>query len=219
MDRIWASHTRHGHGGARINVTPVVAASLPGTIRVARKALSKIRELQRGVPPPYGEAFSKQTLIRSACSKAFAATTQARIGPHSDPLRDGFQATSLDQNEVERIHDACIRHSDHWNGFRVAAMVLLGTSMGFRGDDLMDAKPSLLALTPVVRSLPVPMQPVTCSLRTCKSILQEVEGNPIVKTKVLHLFRDSGVILLASGGAGMELLQIWGHWIKAKGIL
>ncbi|DBB04730.1 TPA: hypothetical protein ACH3X3_010033 [Trebouxia sp. C0006] len=47
-------------------------------------------------------------------------------------------------------------------------MVLLGTSMGFRGDDLMDAKPSLLALTPVVRSLPVPMQPVTCSLRTCK---------------------------------------------------
>lgn len=38
------------------------------------------RELQRGVPPPYGEAFSKETLIRSACSKAFAATTQARIG-------------------------------------------------------------------------------------------------------------------------------------------
>ena len=38
------------------------------------------RELQRGVPPPYGEAFSKETLIQSACSKAFAATTQARIG-------------------------------------------------------------------------------------------------------------------------------------------
>jgi len=47
-----------------------------------------------------------------------------------DPLRDGFQATSLDQDEVERILDACILHSDHWNGFRVAAMVLLGTSMG-----------------------------------------------------------------------------------------
>ncbi len=29
------------------------------------------------------------------------------------------------------------------------------------GDDLMDAKPSLLALTPVVRSMPVPMQPIT----------------------------------------------------------
>ena len=26
--------------------------------------------------------------------------------------------------------------------------------------------------------------------------------------------RDSGVILLASGGAGMELLQIWGHWVQ-----
>ncbi|DBA97430.1 TPA: hypothetical protein ACH3X1_015149 [Trebouxia sp. C0004] len=34
-----------------------------GTIRVAHKALSKIRELQRGVPPPYGEAFSMETLI------------------------------------------------------------------------------------------------------------------------------------------------------------
>ena len=62
-------------------------------------------------------------------------------------------------------------------------MVLLGTSMGFRGklvqllpavallgltkvtctagDDLMDAKPSLLALTPVVRCVPVPMQVIS----------------------------------------------------------
>ena len=38
------------------------------------------RELQRGVPPPYGESFSKETLIRSASSKAFAATTEARVG-------------------------------------------------------------------------------------------------------------------------------------------
>ncbi len=41
-------------------------------------------------------------------------------GPDSDPLRDGFQATSLDQDEVERILDACIKHSDHWSGFKVA---------------------------------------------------------------------------------------------------
>jgi hypothetical protein len=54
-------------------------------------------------------------------------------GPDADPLRDGFQATSLDQGEVERILDACIKHSDHWSGFKVAAMVLLGTAMGFRG--------------------------------------------------------------------------------------
>jgi len=166
------------------------------------------------VPPPYGEAFSKETLIKSASSKAFAATTEARTGcqssccgtlekqlrsvvsastvslsagPGNDPLRDGFQATSLDQDEVERILSACIQHRDHWSGFKVAAMVLLGTAMGFRdlytcmhclcridsnsnihehpvdvaGDDLMDAKPSLLALTPVVRSTPVPMQPIT----------------------------------------------------------
>ena len=104
-------------------------------------------------------------------------------GPNSDPLRDGFQATSLDSDEVVRLLDACIRYQDHFNGFKVAAMVLLGTAMGFRGkmysccllmstfscdllpynagDDLMDAKPSLLALTPVVRCVPVPMQVIT----------------------------------------------------------
>ncbi|KAL0043991.1 hypothetical protein WJX82_000104 [Trebouxia sp. C0006] len=112
--------------------------------------------------------FSKETLIKSASSKAFAATTEARIGPHTDPLRDGFQATSLDSDEVVRILDACIRHQDHFNGFKVAAMVLLGTSMGFRGDDVMDAKPSLLAVTPVVRCVPVPMQVITW--RTCRNI-------------------------------------------------
>jgi len=95
------------------------------------------------VPPPYGESFSKETLIRSASSKAFAATTEARIGgyntccnptvvclfntlictgPDIDPLRDGFQATSLNQDEVERLLDACIKHNDHWSGFKVAAM-------------------------------------------------------------------------------------------------
>ena len=51
----------------------------------------------------------------------------------SDPLRNGFSATSLDEDEVERLLDACMRHSDHWSGFKVAAMVLLMTSMGFRG--------------------------------------------------------------------------------------
>jgi len=56
-------------------------------------------------------------------------------GPGHDPLRDGFQATSLDPEEVERILDACIQHSDHWSGFKVAAMVLLGTAMGFRGSN------------------------------------------------------------------------------------
>ena len=54
-------------------------------------------------------------------------------GPDADPFRDGFQATSLDQDEVERILDACIKHSDHWSGFKVSATVLLETAMGFRG--------------------------------------------------------------------------------------
>ncbi len=58
-------------------------------------------------------------------------------GPDGDPLRDGFKATSLDQDEVERILDACIKHSDHWSGFKVATMVLLGTAMGFRGAALL----------------------------------------------------------------------------------
>jgi len=66
------------------------------------------------------------------------------VGPGRDPLRDGFQATSLDHDEVERILDACIQHSDHWNGFKVAAMVLLGTAMGFRGKTSTRAVCSLL---------------------------------------------------------------------------
>ncbi|KAL0020307.1 hypothetical protein WJX77_005355 [Trebouxia sp. C0004] len=136
-------------------------------VDVKKKAISSAAgyvtlELRRGVPPPYGEQFSKETLIKSATSKAIAATTEARIGPDSDLLRDGFQATSLDADKVVRLLDACMKHQDHFNGFKVAAMVLLGTSMGFRGDDLlMDAKPSLLALTPVVRCVPLPMQVVT----------------------------------------------------------
>lgn len=110
------------------------------------------------MPPPYGEQFSKETLIKSASSKAFAATTEANIGkhtimpgyplrhftqfancwqftagPNSDPSRDGFQATSLDSDEVVRLLDACMRHHDHFNGFKVAAMMLLGTAMGFSG--------------------------------------------------------------------------------------
>jgi len=32
---------------------------------------------------PYGEQFSKETLIKSASSKAFAATTAARIGEYT----------------------------------------------------------------------------------------------------------------------------------------
>lgn len=34
-------------------------------------------------PSPYGEAFSKDTLIRAASSKAFAASTEACIGPQA----------------------------------------------------------------------------------------------------------------------------------------
>ncbi|DBA81418.1 TPA: hypothetical protein ACH3X1_007208 [Trebouxia sp. C0004] len=222
-----------------------------GTIRVARKALSKIRELQRGVPPPYGEAFSKETLIRSASSKAFAATTEARIGPDSDPLRDGFQATSLDQDEVERILDACIKHSDHWSGFKQVVVPLTGkvNSSGwlrYSGFvrhkephlDAVGALADLLVFTLNLTGLDILQkiesqdttwwsyrllfkdlyhadrkQDRTALAKPLQSILQEVEGSPVVKTKVLHLFRDSGV-MLASGGAGSELLSIWGHWAQ-----
>ncbi|DBA91086.1 TPA: hypothetical protein ACH3X1_016051 [Trebouxia sp. C0004] len=99
------------------------------------------RELQRGVPPPCGEQFSKETLIKSASSKAFAATTEARIGPDNDSLRDGFQATSLDSDEVAKLLDACIRPQGHFHGFKIAAMLLLGTAMGFRDEEEESAVP------------------------------------------------------------------------------
>jgi hypothetical protein len=85
---------------------------------------------------------SARRLIRSATSKAIATTTEARIGEHTvdetqpeicyfvssppsagsdnDPLTDRFQATSLDGDEVVRLLDACMRHQDHFNGFKVA---------------------------------------------------------------------------------------------------
>ncbi|DBA83106.1 TPA: hypothetical protein ACH3X2_006634 [Trebouxia sp. C0005] len=46
------------------------------------------------------------------------------------------------------------------------------------------------------------------------SILQEVEGGPVVKNKVLHLFRDSGVILLASGA--LQAFAIASGWEQSS---
>lgn len=40
-------------------------------------------------------------------------------------------------------------------------MMLVRASYVVTGDDLVDAKLSLLALMPVVRSTPAPMQPIT----------------------------------------------------------
>ena len=37
-------------------------------------------------------------------------------------------------DEVVRLLDACMRHHDHFNGFKVAAMLLLGIAMGFRDE-------------------------------------------------------------------------------------
>ena len=46
-------------------------------------------------------------------------------GPDSDPWRNGFQATSLDSDEVVRLLDACVRHHDHFNGIQGQVMLLL----------------------------------------------------------------------------------------------
>jgi hypothetical protein len=54
--------------------------------------------------------------------KRFVSSSTS-TGPDSDPLRGGFQATSLDGDEVVRLLDACMRHQDHFNGFKVAAMI------------------------------------------------------------------------------------------------
>jgi hypothetical protein len=39
------------------------------------------------------------------------------------------------------------------------------------------------------------------------------------KSKALHLFRDTGVILLAQGGVSMDTIRIWGHWLGAYGAM
>jgi hypothetical protein len=76
----------------------------------------------------------KITGSHSCCTvQCIKIDTLMCIGPCGDHLRDGLQATSMDGDEVVRLLDTCIRHHDHFNGFKVAAMVVLGTSMVFRG--------------------------------------------------------------------------------------
>lgn len=44
------------------------------------------------------------------------------------------------------------------------------------------------------------------------TILDEID---IFKTKKLHLFRDTGVILLSSFGANIDVMKIWGRWERS----
>ena len=79
-------------------------------------------------------SFSLPSIFALFCTGPDAQRLAVSISrSRADPLKDGFQASSLDQDEVEHILDACIKHSDHWSGFKVSAMVLLRTAMGFRG--------------------------------------------------------------------------------------
>ncbi|KAL3131716.1 hypothetical protein ABBQ38_007438 [Trebouxia sp. C0009 RCD-2024] len=178
-----------------------------GSIRVARKALFKTRELQRGVPPPYGEQFSKETLIRSASSKAFAATTEARIGPNSDPLRDGFQATSLDSiamgfkaaGKVNAYgwlrYSGFARHKDPQLDGAGALADLLVFSLNLTGLDILqkieNQDKSWWSYRLLFKDLwhADKKQDRNALAKPLLSIVQEVEGGPVVKSKVLHLFR------------------------------
>ena len=62
------------------------------------------------------------------------------------------------------------------------------------GDDLMDAKPSLLALTPVVRSMPVPMQPITWYIYS-----HSCTNGPHVQPVVSHCLLTSLQLALRTG--------------------
>ncbi len=42
-------------------------------------------------------------------------------GPDSDPLRMALKQPVFDGDEIVRLLDACMRHHDHVNGFKVAA--------------------------------------------------------------------------------------------------
>lgn len=58
--------------------------------------LYQYRGIQRGVSPPYGERFSKETLNKSASSKAFAATTDSAPGCRRDELYFGRTLNTFD---------------------------------------------------------------------------------------------------------------------------
>ncbi|KAK9828643.1 hypothetical protein WJX72_001271 [[Myrmecia] bisecta] len=41
--------------------------------------------------------------------------------------------------------------------------------------------------------------------------------DPLVKTKVMHLMRCSGLADLAAAACSMDVMRVWGRWAKADG--
>jgi hypothetical protein len=260
-----------------------------GTVESARKALFRVRKCQKGIPNP--DDFVSNALLKSSWVKARQATALARTGEDADPMAGGFSGSTLSGDEIEKLTDASMRRGNFFIGARVAFMLTGGTAAGYRGDDIMDLKYSIIAMPTLVVAKPVPMQIVNIGLNGGKtnkecwlqysgfgrhvhahldaqgylgdiifhdlnvnslSIIEMMEqGNKqwrshrilyrlrskarekqvyydiesmftsvtdmvdeVTKTKRLHLFRNSGVILLAAGGAALDVMKIWGRWVN-----
>ncbi|KAK9807026.1 hypothetical protein WJX72_010974 [[Myrmecia] bisecta] len=44
-------------------------------------------------------------------------------------------------------------------------------------------------------------------------------SNPLVKTKITHLMRCSGLADLAAAGCSMDVMRVWGRWAAADGVI
>ncbi|KAK9815409.1 hypothetical protein WJX72_003227 [[Myrmecia] bisecta] len=44
-------------------------------------------------------------------------------------------------------------------------------------------------------------------------------ANPLVKTKITHLMRCSGLADLAAAACSMDVMRVWGRWAKADGVI
>jgi len=138
-----------------------------GTVENARHALYRLRLCQRGIPRP--EYFADHPLMKHSWALAKRATVEYRTSCENDLMRMGFCASTLSKDELKQLIETAVRHEDTLMGTTVAFMVSVGTSAGFRADDLCGIRYSTFAMSKLEDVAPVPMSVVHMALNDGKT--------------------------------------------------
>ncbi|KAK9823178.1 hypothetical protein WJX72_000856 [[Myrmecia] bisecta] len=163
-------------------------------------------------------------------SRARAATAEARRSEGADP---SCSSTTLSAEEYAALLDTAMRYPDQQVGLCVAAMVSVSLTAGFRsGHSLLpgaggdcasratayasagdrtqrwqgeSGRPNDIRCAGQPQAAPAGL-PVIATMT-----------DPLVKTKVMHLMRCSGLADLAAAACSMDVMRVWGRWAKADG--
>ncbi|KAK9830084.1 hypothetical protein WJX72_009688 [[Myrmecia] bisecta] len=169
---------------------------------------------------------------------ARAATAEARRSDDADP---SCSSTTLSAEEYAELLEAAMRYPDQQVGLCVAAMVSVSLTAGFRSDDLQDTR-YFMELVATVPAEPLPMQVLAIAhnggkanqdgqttTATSKQTYYDMSSmllkviatmrNPLVKTKITHLMRCSGLADLAAAACSMDVMRVWGRWAAADGVM